>query len=175
MPKKKKYGNILDKPISITYLQKSTLQAQKEYSKEVITREESLFEHYGLTRPKNLPISAQKLIRAMARELKINGFFYETEIKTAGRPKIWAKTNDKILLFFIVQGVKEKHPDKTLFDIITTVVKKYYPKTTARSLYSRYNEIMKSEEIAFVSTLIKQNGVPDNFWKWCFAVRKNQL
>lgn len=140
MPKKKKYGNILDVPLSanLLLLEKDWI---KQRDTDLLERETALFAEYGLTRPKNLPISVQKLIKAMARELKINSFFYETEIKTAGRPKTWAIANDKILLFFIVQGFKKKYPNKTLFDIISIVANRYYPKTTARSLFL---DIMKS-------------------------------
>ena len=175
MPKKKKYGNILDVPLSSIYLHKRTPQTEENYQIEIRNRETALFEAYDLVRPQDIPMAARELIKNMARDLKIDGFYYEGELKTAGRPKKWATNNDKIILFLIVQRFKTKYPHKTLSNIINIVAKECYPDMEARSLYTRYQEIEKSEEIKFVSDLIQQHGHSENFLNWICEVRKIQL
>lgn len=174
MPKKKKYDNILAVPLSSIYLHKHTPQTEENYQIEIQKRETALFEEYDLVRPKNIPVAARELISKMARDLKIDGFYYEGELKTAGRPKKWATNNDKIILFLIIQRFKKKYPNKTLSNIINIVAKEYYPDMEARSLYTRYQEIEQSEEIKFVSTLLKRNNCPDDVLNWICKARKVQ-
>ena len=174
MPKKKKYGNILDVPLSSIYLHKRTPQTEENYQIEIRNRETALFEAYDLVRPQDIPMAARELIKNMARDLKIDGFYYEGELKIAGRPKKWATNNDKIILFLIVQRFKTKYPHKTLSNIIEIVAKEYYSDMEARSLYTRYQEIEKSESVKSLLNLIQQHDLSDDVLNWFCEVRKVQ-
>ena len=163
MPKKKKYGNILDVPLSPNLLLLGN-DWIKQRDIDLKEREIELFKEYGLTRPEILNSQARDLIRFMARDLKIKGFMENNEVKPTGRPSKWKDFNEMLLLFIRVHLMQQRHPEMDLRSIIRNITQRYYPENKPDGIYARYNELqnLKNTEIKCVKTIIdnlSENGL----------------
>ena len=169
MAKKTTKDSILNTPILETeklYIlndndKDKTLDA---YDTELKKREIALYESYGLQRPEIIEPHTRALIKNMARELNIRGFYQTNEVKEPGAPQKW-KSYDGALLWARVELEKMEHKNLSLRNIIANVIKSkrddYKLKfrmgaTTIKStksedtlildnVYKRYAEIIKSK------------------------------
>ena len=110
MTKRKIYDNILKTPFQPFRLYTTSPENFNKYKTELKSKEEALFAHYGLSRPKKLNEETRALIRKMAQDLKIRGFFHNDEINEVGRPRKWKTSYEKSILFIIVEHYKKQHP-----------------------------------------------------------------
>ena len=132
MPKKKKYGNILDMPLSINLLSAGSEEWALQRDADLLLREKALFQEYGLTRPAGLAPDARKLIQMMARDLNIKGFMEKNDIKPVGRPTKWKDFNEILLLFARVRSMQQRNPEMDLRSVIRNITNKYYPKNNPK-------------------------------------------
>ena len=135
------------------------------YDTELKKREIALYESYGLQRPEIIESHTRALIKNMARELNIRGFYQTNEVKEPGAPQKW-KSYDGALLWARVELKKLNATSKqSLRSIIASVIrehpKDYHLKhrTGAKTLkstkkpddllidiiYKRYEDIIKSK------------------------------
>lgn len=172
MTKRKIYDNILKTPFQTFRLYTTSPENFNKYKTELKSKEEALFAHYGLSRPKKLNEETRALIRKMAQDLKIRGFFHNDEINEVGRPRKWKTSYEKSILFIIVEHYKKQHPDKSLANIIEIVARKYYPEQNPRVLYVRYEEIIKTKPIKELAEQVKKDGIDPTFLRWAIDARK---
>lgn len=161
-------NNILNTPILETeklfYLNRGNKQKTLDvYDKELKKREIALYESYGLKRPDILDAHTRTLIKNMARELNIRGFYQTNEVKEPGAPKKW-KSYDGALLWARVELEKMKNKNIPLRNVIANVIKanpndyKLKTRMSAKiikstknedtlildTIYKRYNDILTS-------------------------------
>ncbi len=144
MPKKRKYGNILDVPLSINLLSAGSEEWARQRDADLLLREKALFQEYGLARPAELAPDVRKLIQMMACDLNIKGFMEKNDIKSVGRPTKWKDFNEMLLLFARVRSMQQRNPEMDLRSVIRNITNKYYPKNNPDGIYARYNELLKS-------------------------------
>lgn len=151
MAKRKQYGNILAVPLTDLFSLKIDLEdkeaAALAHEQELTEREQALFEYYGVSFPSaEIPKEARKVIRKMAQELKIQGFFFQEEIKVPGRPCKWIYTEGALLLIR-VQITRMEKPSLSLRSAISIIKNKYNYKYSVNTLYVRYKEAEKSGNV----------------------------
>ncbi len=148
MAKSKQFSPILDIPLLYRNTNSLSAKVNKSAKKlndmELELRLAELFRYYGLPMPASkIPTNTLKLIIAMARDLKIPGFFYKHEIKRPGRPAKWMDKEGLVLLLQ-TEIVTAQNPDKALRSVLNIVKQKYNYAYSLNSLYTRYSEASKS-------------------------------
>lgn len=145
MAKRIRYGGILDMPRS-GLLGLSTLkltEGLKILNQEMKEREEALFAHYGLKRPKRLDEATRELINKMAHDLNITGFLRMDEIKHVGQPQKWPLFSG-LLLCIRVEIFQTEHPKCSIRETFREIRQLYKYEQSADALRVRYYEARRS-------------------------------
>lgn len=140
MAKRKKFGNILDVPMS-------------DKDDNIIARERALYEYYGLKyNIRYMSGDTHTLIYKMARELKIPGFMNEKEVLKPGKPPKWTGL---IATKFLIQVriIQLEKPNISLRNAIEITRRKYNYEYSLESLYVRYSEIQKNNNDAIIKIM----------------------
>jgi len=152
------WKGVLDTPLPTAIFLGNKEEGLKKLREAWDEREKALFAHYGLPYPffMSLVPSAKTLIRELAIKIGIKGFQTEHEIEKLGRHKKWEGMKG-VRLIWQVELAKLENPGLSTMEAIRIVArKKEYEEEKSASLYSRYQEIIKSNEGKGIMTMIEK-------------------